>query len=223
MERFNESELLKNNRNLIHKSYENILNYTNQNQQEKEENLDAFLMGLFNVFYEEWQLIYPKYIESIISNDVMATFHKVQLHQMETEFDIPEEINEFAVIYYLAGYFNLFITPYNQTHSNNGEIRYNITKDKDINQNLYDIFEEMWNKIAEKVELNDVEWDEFDLELFYEVEESFLQKYLSKCWKQNKAKLNSKTKAILCEHSGAGEIYYLDESRVIKSISEFLK
>jgi hypothetical protein len=174
--------------------------------------------NLFDFLTEEWKRIYPNFVLVPIEKRVLDLFYAIQTKEFEKQKNISQEINKYTVYYYLSQYFYLFVTPTLRDQYNfEDQPRFEIKTD-DENILLLEIFEEIWNELNDKDDDEFGDFDELDLEGFYEFEFNALGAFLSKCWNKTKEETNTKVIATLVESTGAGENYFLDENRNISDL-----
>ena len=222
MENYNgKSQLIKTNWELINNSYKRISDLIKPYQSKGSIELED-LGNIYKIIVEEWNIVYPNYVFSKIKKDTQNVFNKVQTRGFEVEKSVSVEINNFTIFYYIADYFNIYIEPNPRVIQNNENVIFQITQDDELNQELRDIFNELWNEITDEILDNEDKEDFFDeiLSEFYDAEVRLLEKFLAEYWNKEKQITHSDTRAFMAEHTGVGHIFYLDEKKVLKGWKE---
>lgn len=98
------------------------------------------------------------------------------------------------------------------------DISTNHDKIGSINIDLYSLFGELWDEFELEDETRDGLF--YDRSEFYDVEEKYLQTFLSECWIEAKKQTQVKALGILDEATACGETFCLDENKLLEECSK---
>ncbi|WP_179006563.1 hypothetical protein [Winogradskyella forsetii] len=208
-----QSQLIKNNWQLINSTYEKAYQINSEMKSRTTEIGRWKNETLYKFLEEEYKRHYPVFVLEPIKNDISNLFKKVHNQEFESQMSITDKISLFSVYYYISQYFRILIEPNQNLRSE----RYSDFPEMEIetddeNIKLKDIFKELWEEIIND---NNESWIDVGSEEFYQIEVKMLSGFLSNQWNKAKAENNSNLKAILFEMSDVGERYLLDENRIL--------